>query len=109
MRREYVAKRTGDSKVRVGLDFSSQVAGKALKHPGVIRKKAINLQTASDQDLVAWGLHSTDGCCILIPNNVWLRNTYINRGERITPINRGGYIDCEKTLRQTIRRMFQTA
>lgn len=75
VRRAYGARRTGDSEVRVGLDFSSQVAAKALKHPSVIRKEAINLQTASHQDLVAWGFHSADGHSILIPNNIWLRNT----------------------------------
>lgn len=75
VRRAYGAKRTGDSEVRVGLDFSTQVAGEALKHPGVIRNKAINLQTASHQHLVAWGLHSANGHSVLIPNNVWLRNT----------------------------------
>lgn len=63
---------TGNSQVRVGLDFSCSISGKALEHAGVVGQEAVDLQAASHQHPVPGVLHRADGHGVLVPHDVRL-------------------------------------
>lgn len=66
---------TRNSEIGVGLHLSGLVAGETLEHSGVIRQKAINLETTPSQHSVARGLHGAYGYCVLIPHDIRLGDT----------------------------------
>ena len=63
---------TGNCQVRVGLNLSSHISGKALEHPGVVGEEAVDLQAASHQHPVPGRLHWVDGKGVLVPHDVRL-------------------------------------